>query len=250
MSLWRQRGAIERAVAGQMSPEDEAKLRSHLEGCLECRRYYDAVTMQARILAGDPHGNAAASERDLARILGAMNPPAPKPIAAPAWWPRFAMIAGAAAALIFGLVSWQQAQIEPAEKIAWRGGGDVDAGRSFEVWVVTAPQDGGELRRDIAFPDDPVARVHANEWVAFAAKGQADLSRVVLINEKGEAMVLASGKSVALDVGTWRAFAVAKDAQADLADDALIATAREAGVNGTSLKLPRAQVSGVIIVQP
>lgn len=248
MSLWRQRSAIERAVGGQLSAEDEARLRNHLQGCLECRRYYDAVSVQARILAGDPHTTSAASEREMARLMAALNP-APKPVDVPAWWSRFAVAASVAAAMLFGILSWRQSV--PQDEIAWRGDSKpASAAPEFGLWVVTAPQDGGEVRRDLAFPSDALARVHANEWVAFAKKGNArvEFFRVVLVNETGQTMVLKSGQSVALDLGRWRAFGLGGD---PLEDPVLIAAAREAGVGGKSLKLPTAfQASGVIVVQP
>jgi hypothetical protein len=246
MSLWRQRQAIARAVAGELGPEDEAKLRVHLGGCNECRRYYDALSVQARILAGDPHASAVQSEREMARLMAALNPAAAVPaVEAPSWWPRFAMAAGVAAAVLFGFFSWQQAAVEPVDQIAWRGDSTADAGPLFELWVVTAPRDGGELRRDIAFPSDAQGRVGTNAWVAFAKKGSVELSRVVLVNEKGETLVLKPGQSVALDPGKWRAFGVASE----LDDQALSAAAREAGVEGRSLKLPGPQVTGALIVE-
>ena len=249
MSLWRQRSAIERAVAGQLGTGDEAKLRAHLRGCNECRRYYDEVSVQARILAGDPHSTAAASQRELARLMGALNP-AEAPAAAPLWWPRFALAAGVMAAVVFGVISWRGSiAVAPSDQIALRGGGPEAAAR-FELWVVTAPQDGGELRRDVAFPSDQTARLHTTEWVAFAKKGLVDRFRVVLVNETGDTLVLDSGRSVALDAGKWKAFAVAT---ADVDDQTLTAAAKEAGVEAKSLKLPNhpgEQVSGVLIVQP
>lgn len=254
MSVWRQRKAIEHAIAGQLNPEDEAKLREHLRGCLECRRYYDALAVQARILAGDPHSTAVASERELARLIGGLKPapaaPAPDALA---WWPRFAVAAGIAAAVVFGLLSWNQSNRERPEQVAMRGGPPAaeDAGEPFELWVVTAPQDGGALRRDLAFPADPVARIQANEWVAFANKAGAQVEhvRVVLVSEGGQVLVLETGESVALDPGQWRAFGVGTlDQGPD--DPALIAAALDAGVGGKSLKLPGSQVSGLILVQP
>ena len=184
----------------------------------------------------------------MARLMAALNP-VPKPIEAPAWWPRFAVAAGVAAALLFGIISWRQSV--PKDEIAWRGDSKPPSTEpEFGVWVVTAPQDGGEVRRDIAFPSDQIGRVHANEWVAFAKKGNArvEFFRVVLVNEKGQTLVLKSGQSVALDVGSWRAFGVGGD---PLEDPVLTAAAREAGVGGKSLKLPAPfQASGVILVQP
>ncbi len=242
MSLWRQRSAIARAVAGQLGAEDEARLRAHLGGCLECRRHYDALTTQARILAGDPHTTSAQSERELARLMGAVQPE--KAVEAPGGWSRFAFAAGLSAAVVFGFVSWRQSV--PVDQVAWRGGSEApETGPKLELWVVTAPQDGGELRRDIAFPTDEIGRVRPDAWVAFAKKGGGELRGVVLLNEKGETMVLKPGQSVALEAGRWRVFGVGGEVDRG----ALTAAARKAGLEGRSLDLPGPQVSGVLLVK-
>ncbi len=243
MSLWRQRGTIERAIAGGLNAADEAKLRSHLAGCFDCRRHYDDLSMQQRILAGDPHSSPAQAERELARLMETLAPKKADDV--PAWWPRFAMAVSVAAALVFGFVSWRA----PTEQIQLRGAGDGVAG--LGLWLVSAPRDGGDLRSDIVFPSDSIGRVASTDWVAFKKKGGAKLPffRAVLVSEKGDAMVLEIGKSVALDAGRWRAFAV--NGANPVSDEALVAAAREAGVDGTALKLEIAeQVTGLVLVEP
>ncbi len=252
MSVWRQQKAIERAVAGQLDPRDDEKLRRHLRGCLECRRFYDALTVQARILAGDPHSTAAAAERELARLMGTLAPanaPAPRPA-----WQRFAFAAACAAVAVLGIVSWQRSSSEePLDQIAWRGV-PVDPKVQFGVWLVTAPQDGGLLRRDVSFPGAEAA-VRSTEWVAFRvaqSPGPIGFFRAVLVNEQGQTLVLQAGRSVALDPGKWRAFAVGSSSDAGVDDAALAAAARAAGVAGRSLSLPGSaqQASGIISVLP
>ncbi len=260
MSVWRQRLTIERAVAGQLAAVDEARLRAHLRGCLECRRYYDALTVQARILAGDPHSTRVAAEAEEARLMEALNP-IPAVPEVPAWWPRFAVAAAVAAAGIFGFISWRQSSPQPVDQIAWRGSPSPASVSTFAVWVISAPRDGGPLRRDVNFPADSIGQVRTDEWIAFAKKGPVPVEffKVALVNEQRQTLVLASGQSVALDAGKWRVFAVglktSGGAQA-FGDEALAAAAREAGVEGKVLKLPTQgdrpvfQVSGTILVQP
>jgi len=247
MSLWRQRSAIERAIAGGLNAADEAKLRVHLAGCSDCRRHYDNLSMQQRILAGDPHGSPAQAERELARLMGALNP-APQQQDVPSWWPRFAMAAGVVAAVAFGFVCFRRPR--PTEEIQLRGDGPGKP-LALGLWLVAAPQDGGDLHSDTVFPSDASGLVRSTDWVAFKKKGASRLPffRVVLVSEKGEAMVLEAGKSAALDPGRWRVFGVT-DAQ-PLADEVLTAAAREAGVDGSVLKVTAAeQVTGLVVVEP
>lgn len=245
MSLWRQRRAIERAVAGQLEPQDDAKLRAHLRGCVECRRFYDQLTVHARILAGDPHATAASAERELARLMGTLAPAVPAP--ARPWWPTLAVAAALAAAVLFFVVP----RAEKKDDIVWRGTA-TERPAGFGVWLVTAPQDGGELRRDVTFPGG-AATVHAQEWVAFSVAQSPKpvvFFRAVLVNERGQTLVLASGKSVALDPGKWRAFAVASPDATGPDEAVLSAAAKKATLEGRALELPGYQASGVITVLP
>lgn len=242
MSLWRHRAQIERAVAGQLDPADEQKLRAHLATCADCRRHYDALSVQARILAGDPHESQSGNARELARLLGALNP-APKPAPSPLrWLVPAGVLALAALAVVF--------VPRGGEEVTFRGAPDA---KQLSIFVVTAPKDGGELKRDISFPG-PTGHVRADEWVAVAVNQNPDAAlthfRGVLVSEKADVLVLASGKSVALDPGKWRVFGVALPSAVD--DAALAKAARAAGFSATTLTLPAAglQASGVITVLP
>ena len=242
MSLWRHRATIARAVAGELEAEDEAKLRAHLSTCAECRRHYDSLSVQARILAGDPHESSAGNARALARLMAALSPAGPKPKPSPLrWLVPAGVLAAAALVAVFMPRS-------PDEEVAFRGSND---GTQLSFFVVTAPRDGGELRRDVSFPG-PAGTVRADDWVAVAVNQNPDPKaahfRGVLVNEKGEALVLASGKSVALDPGRWRVFGVALAAPPD--DAALAAAARAAGFEGKQLALPGLLASGVLTVLP
>ncbi len=243
MSLWRHRTQIERAVAGELTGADEARLREHLAGCLDCRRYYDTLSMQARILAGDPHAGDA--ERELARLLQALEPE--KHTAATPSPFRLFVPAGILAALI-ALAAAALGGVED-ERVDLRGGTANDARLTF--FLVTAPRDGGPLKRDLSFPG-PQGDVRADEWVAFAVNQNPDPKaahfRGVLVNAKGETLVLASGKSVALDPGPWRVFGVVSPRPPD--DAALAAAARTAGLTATTLPGAGLQATGVFTVIP
>ena len=207
MSLWRQRKAIEHAVAGLLSAEDEAKLRSHLAGCAECRRDYDQRSMQARILAGDAGAAKGANERELARLMAAIAPPV-APARARGWLPAFAFAAASAAVfvLLFGLPD-----SAPKPDLVWRGAVDAGPSTSFELLVYGASTDGGPLAQKANFPLDPTLHLRPDQWVAFApreASRKFGFFRTVLVNEQGEPLVLESGHSVSLDPGRWRVFGI------------------------------------------
>lgn len=242
MSLWRHRATIARAVAGELGADDEAKLRAHLATCPDCRRHYDTLSVQARILAGDPHESSAGNARELARLMAALSPQAPKPKPSPLRWLVPAGVLGAAALVAVFVPRGQE------EEVVFRGSND---GRQLSIFVVTAPRDGGELKRDVSFPG-PAGTVRADDWVALAVNQNPDPKaahfRGVLVNEKGETLVLGSGKSVALDPGRWRVFGVAWVGPPD--DAALAAAARAAGFEGKQLALPGLQASGVLTVLP
>ena len=205
MSLWRQRNAIEHAVAGQLSAEDDARLRSHLHSCGECRAHYDQLTTQARILAGAPHATKASSERELARLLGAI---APQPVAAPArrrWLPVLAAATAAAILLVLFIVQGLS-PVKPPEEVVLRGTKAAPAAPAQPAMMMfAAPRAGGPLEKRATFPDQPLARAHATEWVAFKPAEGALEFRALVVGE-GQSTLLGSGKSVALDPGRWRVF--------------------------------------------
>lgn len=59
MSLLLHRRAIERAVLGELTPREDARLRSHLARCGRCREHYDGLARTAEALGG---GRAAAAQ--------------------------------------------------------------------------------------------------------------------------------------------------------------------------------------------
>ena len=251
MSLWRQRKQIDQALAGLLSAEDELKLRAHLSGCAECRRHYDLLSMQARILAGDPHAMKAPDERELARLLAGITPaPAPAPVRPRGWIPAIAFAVASAAVFValFGLKVEDKAS--PTSDVTWRGVADAGAAEGFELLMFTAPLDGGALEQKANFPLDAVARIHRDQWVAFAPRAQSrkfGAFRAVLIDERGEVLVLESGHSVSLDPGRWRVIGVEA---LRLSDDPL-KRAAATGLTSNRLTLDEGiQSYGEILVEP
>lgn len=244
MSVWRQREKIEQAVAGLLSAADEARLRAHLEGCAECRREYDRLSMQARILAGDPHGTKSSAARELQRLMGVLEPAtAPAPVPRPRWVWGLAAVA-AALLLVVGLRTRA-----PAEEISLRGGPSPTTAVRVDVVLYAAPTDGGAIDSRATFPAQRSTRVRPDEWVAFQPSGApAAFFRAVLLGETGQTIILERGKSVALDPGRWRLFAVTGHSYDDRA---LQQAAQHAPVGWEGLPLPDAtQTLGEVVVAP
>jgi hypothetical protein len=212
MSLWRQRKQIERAIAGQLSPADEQRLRAHVAGCVECRRHYDLLATQARILSGDADGSKAANERELGRLLSAL--PGAKPARErPRGWIPAAAFAGAIGLLFLVVVALPRHPADDgADSVVWRGAADAgSAPATFELLMYAAPLDGGALEQKANFPLDALSRIRKEQWVAFApreASHKFGAFRAVLIDANGKVVVLESGHSVSLDPGRWRVFGV------------------------------------------
>jgi hypothetical protein len=79
MSLLLNRGAIARAVLGELAPRAEAKLRAHLGGCPRCRAHYDGLSRTAAALGRGRAAPARERERLFAALaLPAQRPPSPR----------------------------------------------------------------------------------------------------------------------------------------------------------------------------
>jgi anti-sigma factor RsiW len=74
VSLLFHRHDIARAVAGDLPPAREKKLREHLHGCARCRAYYDRLSALADAL--NPARGAARAQARLAEALDDAAPPA------------------------------------------------------------------------------------------------------------------------------------------------------------------------------
>src|SRR2546421_10425204 len=98
MSLLFNKSAIERALAGGLSSAEETALRAHLRGCEECRAHYDRLSATQRALAGGE--SKLQSQRELTRLLGAVDPVRAEPRRA--WVPLVlgAAVAGALGGLV------------------------------------------------------------------------------------------------------------------------------------------------------
>src|SRR4051812_39767805 len=84
MSLWRWKRTLVRAVAGELSSQEELRLREHLRGCADCMTFYDRLVETEEGLANLRHGtggghgagaSATSAAREEARLREALGFP-------------------------------------------------------------------------------------------------------------------------------------------------------------------------------
>lgn len=232
MSLLFHRGAIEAAVAGTLSVEEERSLREHLATCDACRAHYDALMLTARAATGMDVTGAELS-RERARFE-AMLTPKPRTRAAPRW----AVIAlPVSLAATLALVAFLKHEPDVVE----RGGTEAPAA-PFSISIYAKAKSGDAPVRLVAeLPASGEASLSANDWLQVTSKAQVV---VVVLNDSG-ARVLPTGSSESLPAGTWRLFAVT-----DATSDEVLRAAKGLSTSTKKLPLARPQVTGVLSVQP
>ncbi|MER2566299.1 MAG: zf-HC2 domain-containing protein [Myxococcaceae bacterium] len=232
MSLLFHRGAIEAAVAGTSSVEEERSLREHLASCDACRAHYDALMLTARAATGMDVTGAELS-RERAR-LEAMLTPKPQTRSAPRW-AVIALPVSLAATLAF------VAFLKHEPDVVERGGTEAPAA-PFSISIYAKAKSGEAPVRLVAeLPASGEASLSANDWLQVTSKAQVV---VVVLNDTG-ARVLPTGSSESLPAGTWRLFAVT-----DATSDEVLRAAKGLSTSTKKLPLARPQVTGVLSVQP
>lgn len=232
MSLLFHRGAIEAAVAGTLSVEEERALREHLASCDACRAHYDALMLTARAATGMDVTGAELS-RERAR-LEAMLTPKPHTRSAPRW-AVIALPVSLAATLAF------VAFLKHEPDVVERGGTEAPAA-PFSISIYAKAKSGDAPVRLVAeLPASGEASLSANDWLQVTSKAQVV---VVVLNDTG-ARVLPTGSSESLPAGTWRMFAVS-----DATSDEVLRAAKGLSTSTKKLPLARPQVTGVLSVQP
>ncbi len=165
MSLWRYRRKISRAVAGELSAAQEARLREHLADCGACRDHYDALTAAERALFGAGQLPRAQAERGLARLMDELEPaPAPP---RPSWRLALALAPVALALAVLGGLLRGPHQTEP--DVAWRGGADAALEVPVRLLVYARDAAGTRPLRLVAeLPLSGEARLPRFDLVQFA----------------------------------------------------------------------------------
>jgi hypothetical protein len=205
MSLFFWRGRIVRAIAGELSAQQEAKLRSHLVRCDACRTYYDKVSITAEVIG--PRGTTA-SQRERRRLLsmiGAslpLDPTESKRVTA-LTQRRWGMVLAPTLA-IAGFAIWMNQgdrfNAEPADvspgAFQWRGAQDNLAPEtSFRVLIHARRKsiDGGTMpavRLVAEFPGSGEARLSLEDFVQFSYRGLQERSFFVLVGLRSDGTVV------------------------------------------------------------
>ncbi len=197
MSLLFHRRTIERAVAGDLSPADETRLRAHLRGCAPCRAYYDGLSATAEGLAAS--GGRVGEERERARLLVALgSQPAAGNARAPGrsgprarrWWPAALLIAPAAAAL---LLLARPTPHDASSDVTWRGGGAATEATAVPATLLVYASrresggDPGPVRLVADLPASGEGRVTLSDYVQFSVRGlrSAAFTTVLGIDDAG-----------------------------------------------------------------
>jgi hypothetical protein len=194
VSLLLHKRAITRAVLGELSPRDEAKLRAHLGGCARCSAHYDGLAHTARALG---NGRAAA-ERESARLFAALDRlPAEAPAEAPrargrrAWIGIALVPAAAAAILLLTRAAPRPASAPGADEITLRGGSTPATAAPATVVLYASRKAGAASHVPVRlvgeFPGSGEASVSVDDYLQL---GLRDLRapahvRVVGLDERG-----------------------------------------------------------------
>lgn len=183
MSLWRYKRAISKAVAGELSAEQEQGLHNHLRICQPCQSHYNELSALSGVSAP-----ATSVNRERARLLQALgNAPAKRSRQSSRWLWTLPALATTAAVLL-----WGRAAPTPVEDApAWRGGDEVES----EPWPLSlliygfsknaSPEVLGEL------PYSQGISITKNTLVQFGYKG---LQKETFVYVEGEQL----GKRVLL----------------------------------------------------
>lgn len=188
MSLLFHGRAIARAVAGDLPPAAEDRLRAHLRGCETCRAHYDRLARVAEAATAGPSRQAAARERNrLERALAAPPALASEPRSRRAWVMAGAVLAPAAALLLwFGRWSGpgELPASPPAADIGLRGAEtpapDAVSGPVLVVYASSRTGDGGRapVRLVGELPGSGTLRVSRADYLQFGVRGLTSAAAV------------------------------------------------------------------------
>lgn len=201
MSLLWHRRAIARAVAGDLAPAADARLRAHLRGCASCRAFYDQLSGAAEAMA-QPAAASRAAARERARLERALA--GPPTVAQPGKVPaRFRarrnwLVAGAVLAPAAALIVWlgrtprplpAETAPTPAGDIGWRGAPSEEPAARPALVVYASRRDaaGGRapLRLVGELPGSGTLRVARADFLQFGVRGLSGAATVT-ISARGE----------------------------------------------------------------
>ncbi len=156
--------------------EQERTLRQHLVSCDACRAHYDRLTLTHRALFGAGAPTQSETDRSLARLLDAVEPPAAR--RAPARW---LAAAATVAAAVFALLLLRPAS-SPTD-ITWRGAADAESAPIRLRIYARDPAGARPLQLAAELPLSGEGRVGREDLVQFAFMGERPGHVYVLIDD-------------------------------------------------------------------
>jgi hypothetical protein len=192
VSLLGHKRQIARAVLGELSPRDDARLRAHLGGCARCRAHYDVL---ARTAQGLGRGRVAAA-REQERLFAALDASthsatAPTPRRHRIWQgAAFALVPAAAIAVLL-LTRATPAPSPGGDEITLRGRDAPEAAAPATIVLYAsrklAPPSHGPVRLVGELPGSGEAHVSLGDYLQLGLRGlRAPVHvRVVGVDEGG-----------------------------------------------------------------
>ncbi len=202
MSLLFYKRAIEDAVSNQLSAAEELKLRRHLSSCDGCRRYYDTLTVGARLLRGGVNVRPSEVEREFERLTAALD--APKPVVAegalPVRWQWPSAVAVPVAALVLaGIFVGPRLIQDHRPRTTERGAvARVEPKAGVLVYAQRKDQPAGSPVRLVAdLPGSGEAHVSKQDYVQFTIHHELPYDAYVAlvgVDEVGEVHIYPAGR--------------------------------------------------------
>jgi hypothetical protein len=188
MSLLLHKGAIARAVLGELPAAEEGAVREHLRACASCRALYDVLSSTK----GAIDGGVSAEARARARLLGALDGER-APVAAPPARRRFSWGAVLVLAPAAAVVLWLARPAPPPADDGRTERGAAGESRPAPATLVvyasrkTGPTTHGPVRLVAELPGSGEARVSLADYLQLGVRGLRAPAhvRVVGVDEAG-----------------------------------------------------------------
>ena len=194
MSLLLRKRDIERAILGELTPADEARLFEHLHGCAPCQARYDELTRVKSFV----DGAAVAQARARARLVAAVDRPSggrgPQDRSRRSRWLPALFVLAPAAAIVVWIVKPAAPPNKTVDEVTMRGSADptptpAAATPTLIIYASrkTGPARHGPVRLVAELPGSGEARVSLGDYLQLGVRGlrAAAHVRVVGLDDHG-----------------------------------------------------------------